>query len=167
MKVCSLSTQVTVCLFKISCRYCVPSKNCNPYFYREFIRELSRDLKQKPKQSLSGSGKQNCNQAGKANNNILSLLGSLSKQSSFQGPKLGSFARHSTLQGSKQGSLSHHASLQGSNQSLNALMNQNNFKRDDTFISIDDDKEESKQGSVSHPSSLQGSRHSLHTSNRP
>ena len=25
------------------------------YFYREFIRELAKDLKQKPKQSLSGS----------------------------------------------------------------------------------------------------------------
>ena len=31
------------------------SKNSNYYFYREFIRELSKDLKQKPKQSLSGS----------------------------------------------------------------------------------------------------------------
>ena len=31
------------------------SKNSNPYFFREFIRELSRDLKQKPKQSLSGN----------------------------------------------------------------------------------------------------------------
>ena len=25
------------------------SKNCNPYFYREFIRELARELKAKPK----------------------------------------------------------------------------------------------------------------------
>ena len=31
------------------------SKNSNYYFYREFIRELAKDLKQKPKQSLSGS----------------------------------------------------------------------------------------------------------------
>jgi len=34
------------------------SKNCNPYFYREFIRELARELKAKPKKrtrSKSGS----------------------------------------------------------------------------------------------------------------
>ena len=29
------------------------SKNCNPYFFREFIKELSRDLKAKPKKSRS------------------------------------------------------------------------------------------------------------------
>ena len=29
------------------------SKNCNPYFYREFIRELARDLRTKPKKSQS------------------------------------------------------------------------------------------------------------------
>ena len=27
------------------------SKNCNPYFYREFIRELAKDLRVKPKKS--------------------------------------------------------------------------------------------------------------------
>lgn len=31
------------------------SKNTNPYFYREFIRELARDLKQRPKRSKSKS----------------------------------------------------------------------------------------------------------------
>merc|ERR1712055_944502 len=34
------------------------SKNCNPYFYREFIRELARELRAKPKKrtrSKSGS----------------------------------------------------------------------------------------------------------------
>ena len=36
------------------------SKNSNYYFYREFIRDLAKDLKQKPKQSLSSaSGKRN------------------------------------------------------------------------------------------------------------
>lgn len=29
------------------------SKNCNPYFFREFIKELSRDLRAKPKKSRS------------------------------------------------------------------------------------------------------------------
>ena len=33
------------------------SKNCNPYFYREFIRELARELKAKPnKRTRSKSG---------------------------------------------------------------------------------------------------------------
>ena len=33
------------------------SKNCNPYFYREFIREFARELKSKPKKrSRSKSG---------------------------------------------------------------------------------------------------------------
>ena len=27
------------------------SKNCNSYFYREFIRELAKDLSKKPKKS--------------------------------------------------------------------------------------------------------------------
>jgi len=31
------------------------AKNCNPYFYREFIRELARELKRKPKKSKSRS----------------------------------------------------------------------------------------------------------------
>ena len=34
------------------------SKNCNPYFYREFIRELARDLKFRPKKTRS-KGKSN------------------------------------------------------------------------------------------------------------
>ena len=29
------------------------SKNCNPYFFREFIKELSHDLRAKPKKSRS------------------------------------------------------------------------------------------------------------------
>merc|ERR1712062_879732 len=33
------------------------SKNCNPYFYREFIRELARDLRTKPKKSQSSDGR--------------------------------------------------------------------------------------------------------------
>jgi len=32
------------------------SKNCNPYFFREFIRELARDLRTKPKKSQSSDG---------------------------------------------------------------------------------------------------------------
>ena len=36
------------------------AKNCNPYFYREFIRELARELKIKPKKTKSNSiGKMN------------------------------------------------------------------------------------------------------------
>eukprot|EP00092_Neocalanus_flemingeri_P088590 GFUD01111948.1.p1 GENE.GFUD01111948.1~~GFUD01111948.1.p1 ORF type:complete len:292 (+),score=79.07 GFUD01111948.1:73-876(+) len=31
------------------------SKNCNPYFYREFIRELARELKSRPKKTKSRS----------------------------------------------------------------------------------------------------------------
>ena len=31
------------------------AKNCNPYFYREFIRELARDLKAKPKKTKTRS----------------------------------------------------------------------------------------------------------------
>ena len=34
------------------------SKNCNPYFYREFIRELARELKYRPKKTRS-KGKPN------------------------------------------------------------------------------------------------------------
>merc|ERR1719350_528741 len=34
------------------------SKNCNPYFYREFIRELARELKYRPKKTRS-KGKAN------------------------------------------------------------------------------------------------------------
>ena len=37
--------------------FSIYSKNCNPYFYRQFIRELSRELKAKPKQSLKGGAK--------------------------------------------------------------------------------------------------------------
>ena len=64
------------------------SKNCNQYFYREFIRELSRDLKQKPKQSLSGSGKPKTNNIAQqqTNNNIISLLGKLSQSQSQMTP---------------------------------------------------------------------------------
>merc|ERR1711876_97196 len=29
------------------------SKNCNPYFFREFIKELARELKSRPKKSKS------------------------------------------------------------------------------------------------------------------
>ena len=50
------------------------SKNSNPYFFREFIRELSRDLKQKPKQSLSGSDKNKTKVTG----GVLSLLSKMS-----------------------------------------------------------------------------------------
>jgi len=53
------------------------SKNSNYYFYREFIRELAKDLKQKPKQSLSGSsGRRNQNviDQQKRNNKVLSML---------------------------------------------------------------------------------------------
>jgi len=31
------------------------AKNCNPYFYREFVRELARELKRKPKKTKSRS----------------------------------------------------------------------------------------------------------------
>ena len=30
-------------------------KNCNPYFFREFIKELARDLKRKPKETKKTS----------------------------------------------------------------------------------------------------------------
>ena len=30
-------------------------KNCNPYFFREFIKELARDLKRKPKETKKAS----------------------------------------------------------------------------------------------------------------
>merc|ERR1719167_1150898 len=53
------------------------SKNSNYYFYREFIRELSKDLKQKPKQSLSGSsgkGNQQAQDQQTRNNKVLSML---------------------------------------------------------------------------------------------
>jgi len=51
------------------------SKNSNSYFYREFIRELAKDLKQKPKQSLSAaSGKSQQNQQSSSNNKVLSML---------------------------------------------------------------------------------------------
>merc|ERR1719336_1460593 len=32
------------------------SKNCNPYFYREFIKELAKDMREKPKKSKSNAG---------------------------------------------------------------------------------------------------------------
>merc|ERR1711974_508952 len=32
------------------------AKNCNPYFYREFIRELARELKSRPRKLKSKSG---------------------------------------------------------------------------------------------------------------
>ena len=32
------------------------SKNCNQYFFREFIKELARDLREKPKKSKSNFG---------------------------------------------------------------------------------------------------------------
>jgi len=53
------------------------SKNSNPYFYREFIRELAKDLKQKPKQSLSanaGNVPQTVKAQQKSNNRVLSML---------------------------------------------------------------------------------------------
>lgn len=30
-------------------------KNCNPYFFREFIKELARELKRKPKETKKTS----------------------------------------------------------------------------------------------------------------
>ena len=30
---------------------CQLAKNCNPYFFREFVRELARELKTRPKMS--------------------------------------------------------------------------------------------------------------------
>ena len=62
------------------------SKNCNSYFYREFIRELSRDLKAKPKQSLSGGAKGTVSKTTttttssqqQTNNRVLSLLSRVS-----------------------------------------------------------------------------------------
>jgi len=32
------------------------SKNCNPYFFREFIKELAKDMREKPKKSKSNAG---------------------------------------------------------------------------------------------------------------
>ena len=54
----------------------ISSKNCNPYFYREFIRELSRELTTKPKQSLSGGQKTATAPSSQqqTNNRVLSLL---------------------------------------------------------------------------------------------
>ena len=34
------------------------AKNCNPYFYREFIRELARELRAKPKKTKKSKGKE-------------------------------------------------------------------------------------------------------------
>ena len=54
------------------------SKNSSSYFFREFIRELSRDLKQKPKQSMSNnSGRQRSGVF--QTNSILSALGKKNK----------------------------------------------------------------------------------------
>eukprot|EP00092_Neocalanus_flemingeri_P010764 GFUD01011593.1.p1 GENE.GFUD01011593.1~~GFUD01011593.1.p1 ORF type:complete len:526 (+),score=111.55 GFUD01011593.1:72-1649(+) len=53
------------------------SKNSNPYFYREFIRELAKDLKQKPKTSLSttaGKAPQKVKDQSTSNNKVLSML---------------------------------------------------------------------------------------------
>ena len=55
------------------------SKNCNSYFFREFIRELSRELTAKPKQSLSSGQKGTSNTASspsqqQTSNRVLSLL---------------------------------------------------------------------------------------------
>merc|ERR1712215_286715 len=36
------------------------SKNCNPYFYREFIRELAIELKLRPKKTKSRGSVGNC-----------------------------------------------------------------------------------------------------------
>merc|ERR1712149_15234 len=33
------------------------SKNCNPYFFREFVRELARELRVKPKKTKDGKEK--------------------------------------------------------------------------------------------------------------
>jgi len=54
------------------------SKNSNPYFFRDFIRSLSRNLEQKPKQSLSGSSNKSNKKQQQANNNILALMNRLS-----------------------------------------------------------------------------------------
>ena len=35
------------------------AKNCNPYFYREFIRELARELKARPKKSSKSRNNSN------------------------------------------------------------------------------------------------------------
>jgi len=85
------------------------SKNSNYYFYREFIRELSKDLKQKPKQSLSGSSgrkNQNVKDQQTRNNKVLSMLSmaqtSVGKPSSGLTPQIGNNTRMSILSNTSQ-----------------------------------------------------------------
>ena len=70
------------------------SKNCNSYFYREFIRELSRDLKAKPKQSLSGGAKgggsnttRSATSQQQTNNRVISLLSRISAATNIGGQR--------------------------------------------------------------------------------
>ena len=73
---------------------CLFSKNCNSYFYREFIRELSRDLKAKPKQSLSGGAKgggsnttRSATSQQQTNNRVISLLSRMSAATNIGGQR--------------------------------------------------------------------------------
>ena len=43
------------------------SKNCNSYFYREFIRDLAKDLSIKPKTSRSSGTKQKLDKVAAVN----------------------------------------------------------------------------------------------------
>ena len=38
---------------------CQLAKNCNPYFFREFVRELARELKTRPKKSAKSRSNSN------------------------------------------------------------------------------------------------------------
>jgi len=77
-------------------------KNCNPYFFREFIRELAIELRHRPKRSKSRSASMgNSNTLKKKGGNTLPRAGSKdSKDSSLQkieDPEKGSPSRDSDL----------------------------------------------------------------------